>query len=66
MKNQPKHQRSRGEELHFIRPIILGGNPEDEDNVTFLSRPQHIQAVRYWNKILNDLKTQRAKQDREV
>jgi len=53
-----KSSRPRDSELFFITPIILGGNPTAKDNMTLLSREQHIQAVRYWNKIINDLRSQ--------
>jgi hypothetical protein len=53
-----KNQRRRGMEMFFIKPIILGGSLNAADNITFLNRQQHIQAVRYWNKIISDLRTQ--------
>ena len=61
MQNLSKKKRSRGMELFFITPIILGGSPTDSDNKIFLDRVQHIQAVRYWNKIINDLRAQQKK-----
>jgi hypothetical protein len=45
-------------ELFFIKPIILGGDPNAADNITYLSRRQHIEAVRYWNRIISDLRQQ--------
>lgn len=58
MEHSPKQPRPRGAEMFFITPIILGGSPTSKDNMTFLNREQHIQAVRYWNKIISDLRSQ--------
>lgn len=51
--------RPRDREVWDIKPILLGGDPEDPANKTSLDREKHIQAVRYWNKVISDL---RAKQ----
>ncbi len=52
------HERPRGLERFFIKPIILGGSTDDPQNVTYLNRQQHIQVVRYWNPIIAGLRTQ--------
>jgi len=44
-----------GMELFEITPIILGGDPVDPKNKTWLTREQHFQAVRYWNRVIRDL-----------
>lgn len=49
--------RPLGMELFDVMPIILGGNPTDPSNKVWLTRQQHIEAVRYWNKIVHDLKS---------
>ena len=56
MEHSFKQKRPRGVELFFITPIILGGSPTSFNNKIFLDRLQHIQAVRYWNKIISDLR----------
>jgi hypothetical protein len=43
-------------EIFEIHPVILGGSPTEMENKTFLSREDHIQAVRYWNNIIKDLR----------
>jgi len=48
-------------ELFFVMPIILGGSPDAPDNITYLERRQHIEAVRYWNRIISDLRKPQAK-----
>ena len=45
-------------EMFFITPVILGGNPNAANNITFLNRGQHIQAVRYWNKVIIGIRSQ--------
>lgn len=45
-----------GREIFDIKPVILGGDPEDISNKAFLTREQHIQAVRYWNKLINKIR----------
>ena len=48
----------RGKEIFEIKPIILGGSPTDPENKMALTRDQHMEVVRYWNKVVNDLRTQ--------
>jgi hypothetical protein len=38
----------------------VGGSPTDPANKTVLTRQQHIEAVRYWNRIIGDLRKQQA------
>jgi hypothetical protein len=46
----------KGKEILHIKPIVLGGSPTDPKNVTAVTRSQHIQACRYWNKIIKELR----------
>jgi len=46
---------SPGLEVFEIQPIILGGSPTDASNKVALTRDKHIEAVRYWNKLIGDL-----------
>lgn len=43
-------------ELFEITPIILGGDPVDPNNKTWLSRQQHFEVVRYWNRVIRELR----------
>jgi len=45
-----------GKEIFEITPVMLGGSPTDPANKILLSREDHISAVRYWNKIIRDLR----------
>jgi hypothetical protein len=50
-----------GKEIFEIKPIILGGDATDPDNKTLLDRERHIEAVRYWNRIIRDLRQKAAR-----
>ena len=50
--------RPRGLELVEIKPIILGGDPTDPQNKTWVTRQQHFEMVRYWNQVISELRTQ--------
>jgi len=43
-------------ELFDITPLILGGDPNDPNNKAWLTRRQHIEAVRYWNRVIRKLR----------
>lgn len=45
-----------GKEIFEIQPVILGGSPTHPANKTILTREQHIDAVRYWNRVIRDLR----------
>ena len=47
---------STGMEIFEITPVILGGDPVDPKNKTLLTRAQHIEAVRYWNRVIRRLR----------
>lgn len=46
----------KGMEIFEITPIILGGSPTDPTNKTALTRQQHIEACRYWNQKILELR----------
>lgn len=53
-------QRLAGKEIFEIKPVIVGGSPTDPANKTILTRHQHIEAVRYWNRVISDLRKEQA------
>jgi hypothetical protein len=57
MSNRPQ-MRPRGMELVEIKPIILGGDPVDPRNKTWVTRQQHFELVRYWNRVITELRQQ--------
>lgn len=42
--------------LHRIHPIILGGNPADRQNITFVTRLEHAALVVFWNRKIAEMK----------
>ena len=44
----------RGLEVFEIHPVILGGDPMDPANKCTLTREQHFEAVRYWNRVVDN------------
>ncbi len=44
-------------EIVEITPIVLGGDPKDMKNKMSLTREQHVDYVRYWNRIIDDLRS---------
>lgn len=58
MTDHKKAARPKGMELFEITPVILGGDPVSPENKTWLTRQQHVEAVRYWNRVISDLRKQ--------
>lgn len=59
MKTRSYDARPLGMELFDVKPVLLGGNPNDMSNKAWLTRQQHIEAVRYWNRVVRELKAGR-------
>jgi hypothetical protein len=51
----------RGKEIFEIKPVILGGSPTEFENKVALTRDQHMELVRYWNRVVSDLRNQQAR-----
>jgi hypothetical protein len=45
-----------GKEIFEIKPVILGGDPDDPANKAVLSRADHIRAVVYWNRLIRGIR----------
>lgn len=43
-------------EVFEITPLVLGGDPTDASNKVVLTRIEHIEAVRYWNSVIRQLR----------
>lgn len=54
--DQARGPRPLGLELVEITPILLGGDPTDPKNKTWLTRGQHFEVVRYWNRMIKQLR----------
>jgi hypothetical protein len=57
MSNRLK-KRPRGMQLVEIKPVIFGEDPVDPQNKAWVTRQQHFEIVRYWNKVLVDYRKQ--------
>ena len=42
----------RGKQIFHITPVMLGGSPTDPANKVVMTIEEHIQAVRFWNKVI--------------
>jgi len=38
----------------YVKPIRFGGNPNENENIAWLSLDQHAEAVKWWNKFYCD------------
>jgi len=53
-------KRRPGVVLFEVKPVMLGGDPGDPANKVWLTLEQHFKAVRYWNKVIGQVRaTQR-------
>lgn len=55
-------ENASGKEIFETHPVILGGSPTDAANKVVLTREEHIEAVRYWNRIIKELRNKRGSQ----
>lgn len=63
MIEQNGYTRPKGMELFEITPIVVGGDPANLENKTWLTRQEHFEAVRYWNRAIGGLRSEpRAKE----
>ena len=53
----------RGMELFEITPVMLGGDPLSPNNKIWLTRQQHIEAVRYWKRVVRELRREKTATD---
>ncbi|MES0032681.1 hypothetical protein [Mesorhizobium sp. M0040] len=55
MSAKNRYLRPKGMELFEITPVIVGGDPVGLENKTWLTRQEHFEAVRYWNRVIGIL-----------
>ena len=56
MSVQGSNSRSKGMELFEIKPVAVGGDPVSLENKIWLTRQEHFEAVRYWNRAIGILR----------
>jgi hypothetical protein len=54
-----RDKRALGMELVEVKPVILGGDPVDPSNKAWVTRRQHIDLCRYWNRKIRQLRDER-------
>ncbi|ESW94997.1 hypothetical protein X769_30700 [Mesorhizobium sp. LSJC268A00] len=52
MSVQGTDSRSKGMELFGIKPVAVGGDPVSMENKIWLTRQEHFQVVRFWNRTI--------------
>ncbi|MER9137527.1 hypothetical protein NKI20_14725 [Mesorhizobium sp. M0830] len=52
MSAQNTNSRSKGMELFEVKPIAVGGDPVSLENKIWLTRQEHFEAVRFWNRTI--------------
>jgi len=52
MSDQNGNSRPNGMELFEITPVIVGGDPVSLENKIWLTRQEHFELVRYWNRVI--------------
>ena len=52
MSVQDTASRSKGMELFEIKPIAVGGDPVGLENKIWLTRQEHFEVVRFWNRTI--------------
>jgi hypothetical protein len=46
----------------YTQPMVFGGDPEAEENLTWVDRDQHSQLVRWWNEKYRELASDNSEQ----
>lgn len=52
MSDQSGYSRPKGMELFEITPIAVGGDPVSLENKLWVTRQQHFELVRFWNRTI--------------
>lgn len=52
--------RFKGKIKWYVKPLVFGGNPNEKDNLTWVTHEQHSQLVVWWNNQYRTLKKQNA------
>jgi hypothetical protein len=52
MSSENEYSRSKGMELLEVKPIAVGGDPVSLEDKVWLTRQEHFEAVRFWNRTI--------------
>lgn len=56
MSDKSGYSRRKGMELFEITPVIVGGDPISLENKIWVTRQEHFELVRFWNRTIGDLR----------
>lgn len=42
----------------YVTPLVFGGSPTDEANITWVTIDQHVDLVRWWNNKYDEIRSQ--------
>jgi hypothetical protein len=42
----------------YVNPIVFGGDPEADENITWITHRQHVDLVRWWNNMYRTVSSQ--------
>lgn len=56
MSDKREYSRRKGMELFEITPVIVGGDPISPENKIWVTRQEHFELVRFWNRTIGDLR----------
>ena len=48
-------ERLTGKIKWYVTPIVFGGDPRLKENIVWVTRDEHIKAVRWWNAVYHDV-----------
>ena len=51
-------ERYRGKIKWYVKPLVFGGNASAADNMTWISLEQHVELVKWWNKLYRSMNQQ--------
>ncbi len=57
--NDPAKDSHYGLEVHYIHPVVLGGDMWDKNNVVFPPRNKHMELCDHWNQVYYRMKKER-------
>jgi hypothetical protein len=48
-------ERYAGKIKWYIKPVVFGGDPASDENITWITHEEHEKLVRWWNALYRDL-----------
>jgi len=48
----------RGRVKWYVQPLVFGGSPDADENLAWITLPEHAQLVRWWNQKYREIRAQ--------